>query len=386
MSRPRIAIDATPFETSQPTGVERLWSGVVRALASREDAADVLLVSRAPMVLRWDLPERFTCHVVGQRDATLRTWRERDLPRALDELDVDLLHGPFAAIPKSGAFRRVATVHEVSWRHAPFAEGLTQGLRHRRHLRRLARIADGVLTPSEQTRRDVLEYRPGLESRVVAIHPGVDSVFRAVADVDAERDRAVLRRVVLQDGDREPWLLSVGALRAVSKKDPELLFEVAARVSERHGRTVRLVLAGDAAAGRSSLERSAARRGASVIFTGFVDDAELAVLYRGAAALVHASRSEGFGFPLVEAMASGTPVVAVDAGSVGEVTGGAAEVVPRNDTAAFVDAVCRIVADTEVRQERIRSGIERARAFSWDRFGDALWRLYSAVLEVPARS
>ncbi len=382
MSRPRIALDATPFETSHPTGVERLWRGAIRALAARDDAVDVVLVSRAPIEPPCALPERFSCHVVGSAGTSSRAWRERELPRALDALDIDLLHGPFAAIPRGGAFRRIATVHEVSWKHAPFAEGLTHAIRHRRHLRRLARIADRVLTPSERTRSDCIDYRCSLADRVVAVHPGIEPVFRVATEDDVERDRAVLRRLGIASGSA--WLLSVGALRAAAKKDPGYLLDIAARVSERCGRDVPIVFAGDPGDRRSALERAARRAGATAVFTGFVDDTELAALYRGATAYVHASRSEGFGFPLVEAMACGTPVVAVDAGSVVEVCGGAA--VEPSGREGFVGSVTRLVNDAEARDDLRRRGLERASAFSWSRFGEALQSLYLAALEEPARS
>ena len=159
--------------------------------------------------------------------------------------------------------------------------------------------------------------------------------------------------------DGRPYALVVGTLQP--RKDPDAAIEALALLDDSD---LRLVFAGPDKGGRAHAERTAERAGLAtrVEFKGHVPQEELAALYRGAACLVFPSRYEGFGLPALEAMASGTPVVATSAGALPEVTGDAAILVPERSPTALAGGIERALAD---RERLVAAGLARAAEFTW---------------------
>jgi alpha-1,3-rhamnosyl/mannosyltransferase len=224
-----------------------------------------------------------------------------------------------------------------------------------------------VIVPSEHTRERLLANVRGLDAGAIAVTPyGIGAIF---APGDAR--------------ERAPFLLAVGTLQ------PRKNLETALRAFERlvaGGLDHRLTIAGgrgwrDAAL----LERIAASPAAARIDrVGHVADAELLELYRAASCLLYPSRAEGFGFPPLEAMACGTPVVAARAGSLPEVVGDAAPLVDPDDDAGLADAVAGVLADPGPWRER---GLARAAQFSWERCAEltvAAYRRAARTRRIPS--
>jgi glycosyltransferase involved in cell wall biosynthesis len=265
------------------------------------------------------------------------------LPRLLRRLRPALAHFQYALPPRCPC-PAVVTVHDLS-----FEAGLLP-LRDRLVFRavvpRAVRRARLVLAVSERTRAD-LTTRYGIpEDRVVVTPNGVDPAF---APGDGRRPR--------------DYLLFVGAVQA--RKDPLAAAEAAAEVG------LRLVVAGPAKDER--LARELVRRGADV--RGYVSQEELAQLYRDAACLVLPSRFEGFGLPVLEAMASGTPVAAADEPALREVAGAAAVYAP---TGRLADAVRRALAE---RERLAAAGLERAQTYTWEECARRTLAAYRRALE-----
>jgi glycosyltransferase involved in cell wall biosynthesis len=206
---------------------------------------------------------------------------------------------------------------------------------------RAARRATRVLTGSELSRSDLMEHYGLSEDRILVMPYGVDPAFGP----DGRKE------------DSGPYVLCVGALE--TRKDPVSAVEAIALVPE-----LRLVLAGPDRGGTEAVREAVARLGLAhrVDLLGYVDQERLAALYRSAACLVFPSRYEGFGLPLIEAMASGTPVIAARTGALPEIAGDAAVLVePESPT-----ALARGIEDALTDRERlIAAGLERARLFTW---------------------
>jgi glycosyltransferase involved in cell wall biosynthesis len=152
------------------------------------------------------------------------------------------------------------------------------------------------------------------------------------------------------------------------------------------GHPHRLVIAGrqdDWMLGRVQQVVNRARRPDLIDVAGYVDD--LAGLYQGADALIVTSRHEGFGLPALEAMASGTPVVAFDNTAIPEVVGDGGRLVPDGDVGGLVRAVNVVIDDEMVRRSLVRRGLARAREFSWRRSAEAHARVYRAALDARVR-
>jgi glycosyltransferase involved in cell wall biosynthesis len=246
------------------------------------------------------------------------------------------------ALPLACPSPAVVTIHDLSFEREPTLMGLRERLIFRSVVPRAARLASRVIAVSELTKRDLVELYGIPDEKIVVVPNGVDPRFRA----DCPRPA----------GD---YALVVGALQ--KRKDPQAAIEALALLG--NGK-LRLVFAGPDRGGRAEAERAAERVGLRdrVDFRGYVSQDELAELYRGAACLVFPSRYEGFGLPALEAMASGTPVVATTAGALPEVAGDAAILVGERDPVAIAGGIERALAD---RDRLVRAGLERARLYTW---------------------
>jgi glycosyltransferase involved in cell wall biosynthesis len=222
---------------------------------------------------------------------------------------------------------------------------------------RAVRRAARVLTVSETTRRDIIErYRVPAE-RVVVTHNGVDGRFRP------EGPRV----------DRGPFLLFVGALHP--RKGLVTALEAMAQLPDAPP----LLVVGPAKHGAAEVKAAVDRLGLDgrVELVGHVDDDDLARLYRSAEAFVFPSRFEGFGLPVVEAMASGTPVVTTTAGSLPEVAGDAAVLVPPGDAAALATGIEQTLSEAAARRV---AGLANAQRFRWDVLAARTAEVYAEVL------
>ncbi|HET6683400.1 MAG TPA: glycosyltransferase family 1 protein, partial [Gaiella sp.] len=270
------------------------------------------------------------------------------LPRALKRLRADLVHTQYA-LPLRSPCPAVVTIHDLSFEDDD-AQLMSRRDRwtFRRVVPRAARGAARVLTVSERTKRDIVDRYGIPPERVIVTPNGVDPAFGP----DGASYRLQLAPYVLAVGAIQPRKNQLAALTAAREAGLELV--VVGPVKDER-------VAAELRAGGARLE-------------GYVTDERLAELYRGAACLVQSSRFEGFGLPVVEAMASGTPVVAVPDSALVEVAGDAAVVV---DESRLADGIRQAVAESE----RLRAaGLERASTFSWERTAEATVRVYLEAL------
>lgn len=264
------------------------------------------------------------------------------LPRLLRRVGASLAHTQYA-LPLRSPCPCVVTVHDVSFARDPQLVMRRDRVVFNTVVPRAVRRAARVLTVSERTKRDLLELYGLPDEKVVVTPNGVDPAF---SPGDGRRD----------------YVLSVGAIQP--RKGQLAALEAAQAAG------LPLVVVGpekDAA-----LAAELRRRGARL--EGYVDDARLADLYRGAALLVQPSRFEGFGLPVLEAMASGTPVVALREAALVEVAGDAAVLVEEGELA---EGIHRALAE---RERLSAAGLERARAFSWHATAERTLAIYREVL------
>jgi glycosyltransferase involved in cell wall biosynthesis len=263
------------------------------------------------------------------------------LPRLLRRAGAALVHTQYA-LPLRAPCPAVVTIHDLSFEDARLMPAKDR-LVFRAVVPRAARRAARVLTVSERTKSDLVE-RYGLPPERVVVTPnGVDPAF------------------VPGDGPRD-YALAVGAIQP---RKNQLAALDAARAAG-----LPLVVAGPAK--DEALAEELRRRGATV--TGYLDTPALVGLVQGAACLVQASRHEGFGLPVLEAMACGTPVVAVDEPALAEVAGDAAVIVPEAELAAGIRRA------VEERDRLAAAGLERARLFSWAAAATRTLDVYREVL------
>jgi glycosyltransferase involved in cell wall biosynthesis len=297
-------------------------------------------------------------------------WEYGRLPRAVRHAGCGLLHGLGSLSPAAPPCRFVLTVHDLIYHHFPAS--LPRGFRlfMRAVLPRVAKRADRVIVPSQCTAREVVELL-GVEAgrvRVVPYGPGND--LHRVAD------EAAVAAVLHRYGVRRPYVVSV--CRAYPHKNLGGLLRALAVLRARGRRDVSLVLVGERVRSGGDLDRLASQLGIAdaVVFTGFTGQDDLSALYSGADAFAFPSLAEGYGLPILEAMACGTPVVASDASAVPEAVGGAGVVADARDPEAFATALGRVLDDAGLRGRLGASGKARAASFSWEKTAAATVAVY----------
>ncbi len=303
------------------------------------------------------------------REASLSRWRQHELPRAVHAHSLDGIHSFFSAFALFGPGKRVHTIHELPWKHG-VRENAT--LAHRLWAGPLARFADATVTASERVARDIGSKLARDGGRVHVVPWGVGESFREEGPPGVV-DELVLARYRFPEG---PFALCPGAVR--EKKNLAALLQGYAALRGRGGPHVQIVVTGlDTPDLRRDLAL-AQRLGLSrfVSTPGTIDEADLPALLRLAALVPVLSLSEGFGLPVLEAMACGTPVVVPRESAQAEVAGPHAITVDPRDA----DSVARGIEEALARQDEMRTLLpERAREYTWARTAEGIERVWESL-------
>jgi glycosyltransferase involved in cell wall biosynthesis len=335
--RPLVVIDADVLGRRR-TGDETYVASLLAELARLDHGLRLAALTRFPELVPGGIePVR----AVGRSQVSRMA---AAVPRSLRRLRPDLVHFQYA-LPLRLRCPAVVTVHDVSFEREPAAMGRVDRAIFRAVVPRAVRRAARVLTVSERTKRELIELYDVPAEKVVVTPNGVDPAFAPGPNGGGA------------------YALLVGAIQ--ERKNPLAAAEAARQAG------LPLLVAGPAK--DRALARELERRG--VTLRGYVAKEELAELYRGAACLLFPSRYEGFGLPVLEAMASGTPVVATDEPAVREVAGDAAVFVAEE---VLAEGITRALAE---RERLVSAGLERARRFSWADTARRTLAVYREVLE-----
>jgi glycosyltransferase involved in cell wall biosynthesis len=311
-------------------------------------------------------------HLGGR--AARAVWEQTLLPRALLRMRARVFHSPHHSlpVPRAGA-RRVVTVHDVTFRLLPWRYPPARRLYMRAVTALSARRADAVIVPSRATARDLVRLYRVRPERVAVIPEAPPPSMRVVEDggvLVAARARLRLpARFVLSVGTLEPGKNRDALLRALS-------------LLRARGLPHALVVVGQRGWGGETLAALAHRLGVddAVVFTGYLPDADLPLVYNLAEAFVFPSWREGFGLPPLEALACGTPVVASDRPALPEVLGDAALYAPPDRPDAIADALERVLTDDRLREGLRSRGLRRAATYSWQRAARETLAVYRSVV------
>lgn len=371
----RVCIDVSPA-VHQRGGMGRYARELVAALRRVDPGgAYVGLCDRA-------------CHAlgVGRSDVGLathglgdRAWRLWSLGSHLTGVpadarlpSADIFHATDNVLPRVARMRTVMTLHDLAFRVHPETHRRPNRWYLRVAMPRMLRAADAVIAVSQATARDAVRLYGVSEERLHVIPEGVEARFCPAPPGEQARVRAAY-------GVSAPFLLHVGTIEP-RKNLTTLLQAYHALRAQRSD--VGLALVGRR--GWLSEPFFRALRGlgleGEVRLLGAVPDADLIALYSAAEVFVFPSLYEGFGLPVLEAMACGTPVVCADNSSLPEVAGDAALLVPATDVARLTAAIRRVLDDAALRRELRAKGLRRAAGFTWEHAAHETLCLYHHLL------
>jgi glycosyltransferase involved in cell wall biosynthesis len=297
------------------------------------------------------------------------------LPWRLLRDRLDLFHATHYVLPPLWRTRAVVTIHDII--HLLYPEFLPSRAAHayaRFMIRRALKRADRIVTVSFNTRRDLVDYFAIPAARIEVIYNGVSPRFGPAVSPEEKR------RVAAKLGISSPYLLFLGGEKP--HKNVQNVVRAFGKARREHALAQALVLAGPLPQNPARLEAliSALDLSTAVFRPGVVDDEDLPALYAGADAFLYPTLYEGFGLPIVEAMASGTPVLTSSNSALQEIAGGHALLVDPMDVDAIAAGIVLLATDANARAEYSALGRKRALDFSWDRAARKTLEVYAAAL------
>ena len=283
-----------------------------------------------------------------------------------------LLHVPHFNVPVFFRGRLVVTIHDLIYLHSPrVSKFFFAGAYARALFRHVEKSASAVITVSEYTKTDLLRHFPKIKpERVFVTHEAASGRFFKI------KDEKLLIETKEKYGLHKPFALFVGTLKA--HKNLPVLVEAMARLNQKPGADHDLVLVGRADPQNRLLSEAMSRHGNFIKSLGPLSDDDLPALYNLADTLVLPSLFEGFGLPVLEAMACGTPVIASTGGSLPEVVGEAGLLFEPERIDALVEHLYNVFQKKDLREKLSVLGLQRAAQFSWEKTARETLAVYQA--------
>lgn len=381
----RIGIDVFPLSPHyRAAGIPRAVRETLRELQSLDQENDYDLYSKLDFEFRFENPrwhKRLHLaipYLVGSLSLRLKDVMTRQGDAGLDVFWTTRTQRFPIGLPSNVA--RVLSVYDLVWLVHPETMEEADRSAFRRFAHRGLRQAHKIIAISESTRRGLIERTGTPAEKIEVVHLAVNGTF-------TRRDRGESARFIAQKYSvSSAYICTVGTLEP--RKNMITLMQAVRMLRDRGPLRHQLLIAGAPAWGESDIRAAVERCGLTekeVKFLGWIPEKDLPLLYSGAALFVFPSLYEGFGLPLVEAMASGTPIVASNTSSIPEVTEDAAVLVSPWDPAAFADAIAKVTDDAGLGRALAEKGLRRAREFTWQAAAVKTRRVLEQAAQVVRR-
>jgi len=372
----RIGIDATALPP-QPVGAGNYIIQLTRALVSSDFDHQLVIYAQnhGPDLINLPPDGEVEWQIVDDMSPGVRLiWEQTRFPGLIGRTKIDLLHSLHYTKPLILPCASVVTFHDMTFFLYPHLHTRARRWYFPPMMRLSAKQANTIVTVSESTRRDAIRLLGVDPGKVTTTQLGVDASFRVINDLHAKKE------IALKYDLPEKFILYLGTIEP--RKNLPLLVR-AYRLLVDNGTHLKLILVGKYGwmyqevfnlVSELSLEDM-------VQFTGYIPQVELPLIYNLASLFVYPTIYEGFGLPVLEAMACGLPVITSDIASLPEIVGEAGILVPTGDLDALFDAMKMVTHDKELREKLTNQGLLRARNFSWERTAQLTLQVYQRVLQ-----
>jgi glycosyltransferase involved in cell wall biosynthesis len=371
----RIGIDATALPP-QPVGAGNYMIQLIRALVAAGTEQQLVIFAQAKGQGLIDLPpgSPVEWQIVDDSSPGRRfIWEQAVLPNLVRKAKIDLLHSLHYTKPWRLPCSSVVTFHDMTYYLYPEFHARSRRVIFPTAMRVSSRQADAILTVSESTRNDVIRLLNVDPEKIFTTQLGVDQKFRVILDADAKD------RVASHYDLPAKFILYLGTIEP-RKNIPQLIRSYASLVES--GTEHQLVLAGKFGWMYEEvldLVKQLDLEG-RIQFTGYIAQEDIPLLFNLASLFVYPTVYEGFGLPVLEAMACGVPVITSDIASLPEIVGEAGLLIQPGDLNALSDAIKKVLGDPAYRDKLIREGLIRAKLFSWERTAQLTKQVYQHVL------
>ncbi len=369
----KIGLDARTLG-GRKTGDRTYWRGLIGGLAEIDSENEYFLLTREALADAdtLDLPANF--HYITIQANSDRVWSLLSFGRALTAIGANLAHVQYT-VPPFLPCPCVTTVHDISFKLFPHLFSLKDRLLLNMSVPGSLRRADAVVTVSWSSRNDILKAYPFVPpDKVFAARLAVGPEFKPMSATEQIARKDYLAQRYKIDGD---YVLSVGVLQP--RKNLPMLIDAFLRARSRAGFSHKLAIAGKIGWLSLETEKAIKSAGDSVLLLGYVPDDDLPLLYGCAELTVYPSIYEGFGLPVLEAMASGSPVITGDNSSLPEVVGDAGILLSAQDRTSWEESLIRLIEDASLRSKLRMLGLERASTFSWKETARKTLEVYERV-------
>lgn len=300
-------------------------------------------------------------------------WEQFYLPVFIKKKRIDIIHGPRSVLPLLSGAKSVVTIHDLAFIHFPEVIRYSPINYWPVFVRRSAIRADHIIAVSKNTKKDIIRLFDIPENRITVTYEGCGDHFKKVTD------KSSLATLSERYGLPERFILYVGNIEP--RKNLGILLQALILLMKNHSLELKLVIVGKKGWLYSDFFKLIKQLYLenSIVFTGYVEDKDLPGIYSLADVFVYPSKYEGFGLPLLESMACGTPVIASNTSSIPEIVGASGLLFSPNRPDELAACINQLVNDPGLRARLVQSGIERSKLFSWKKMAMETLQIYGRV-------
>lgn len=371
----RIALNTLFFIPSKVGGTEIFLRNQIRELSELDgENKYFIFANKENLSVYKDLPSNFTVINTGlsASNKVLRIFYEQlILPALLVYHKIDLLHSLGYTTPLITHCKKITSIFDLNYHFHPEDFGFLELMVYKILIPLGAIVSDKIIIFTNKSKTEMVKTLSVSQSKIEVVYPGVSEVFKnKVSKIENAR---FLRKFSLKPG----YILS----NAVSHPHKNLLSLVKSynQILNKHKDFPNLVLLGFAGREQGEISKFINENGTlkeKVIFTGWVDVTTVNSFYRNASLFVFPSVYEGFGLPLIEAMATGVPVITSKYSCIPEVVGNGAMVIDTKNVNKLSDTILKVIKDKRIRNSLIKKGIKRSQNFTWKNFGQGIIKAY----------